>query len=347
MIIDLSNSSRYYSQMEVPQGVTYVKVTGRGGAAARAAASRGAIGVGVRGSPLAGVGGGDPTPRLCQTSLAPGARRQWGAPPRAAAPPPTRARARAPAPPSQVPCVGRDASPDPLAVNQFCWEVNKALMSYPDTYFLVCVWGVWAAWGGVCMGAGCAWGGLRMGGCCMGCLHGGGVAALGGRRMGGQWAPRGAGWVPWGRTRSTSLTLPPVPPPCPHPPKGPLHPRLQPHRLHGRVRHDAPPGRHGHVRGARRAAVRAAAGAGDLQERVHTGPVQVGGGFGGCVASFAGAGAFGWGVGLGWRWPSRIWGGSCSIEGLDWGQHFSYATPLHAANPLNKPPTHVTGPPCY
>ncbi|GBF98986.1 mRNA-capping enzyme [Raphidocelis subcapitata] len=61
MIIDLSNSSRYYNPMEVPQGVTYVK----------------------------------------------------------------------------VPCVGRDASPDPLAVNQFCWEVNKALMSYPETYFLI------------------------------------------------------------------------------------------------------------------------------------------------------------------------------------------------------------------
>lgn len=33
--------------------------------------------------------------------------------------------------------MGRDASPDPLAVNQFCWEVHKALRAYPNTYFLV------------------------------------------------------------------------------------------------------------------------------------------------------------------------------------------------------------------
>ena len=33
--------------------------------------------------------------------------------------------------------MGRDASPDPLAVNQVAWEVNKALMCFPETYFLV------------------------------------------------------------------------------------------------------------------------------------------------------------------------------------------------------------------
>ena len=64
ILIDLTNSSRYYSALEVPQGMSYIK----------------------------------------------------------------------------VPCVGRDAAPDPLAVNQVCWEVNKALMSYPETYFLVSRW---------------------------------------------------------------------------------------------------------------------------------------------------------------------------------------------------------------
>lgn len=38
---------------------------------------------------------------------------------------------------TQVPCAGRGVAPDPLAVNQVCWEVNKALMAYPETYFLV------------------------------------------------------------------------------------------------------------------------------------------------------------------------------------------------------------------
>jgi hypothetical protein len=33
--------------------------------------------------------------------------------------------------------VGRDASPEPLAVNQAAWEVQKALLSYPETYFVV------------------------------------------------------------------------------------------------------------------------------------------------------------------------------------------------------------------
>jgi hypothetical protein len=108
MIIDLSNSSRYYSSLEVPQGVAYVKV---------GAASAVCFG-GQRGGWLEKSSGCLQAPPshplsflrpLMSTTIT---RRQ-------------------------VPCVGRDASPDPLAVNQLCWEVNKALMSYPDTYFLV------------------------------------------------------------------------------------------------------------------------------------------------------------------------------------------------------------------
>jgi mRNA-capping enzyme len=37
----------------------------------------------------------------------------------------------------KIPCRGRGRSPDPLAVNQACWEIRKALLNSPETYVLV------------------------------------------------------------------------------------------------------------------------------------------------------------------------------------------------------------------